>query len=125
MKRLFLIPFLSIALFSCTGGGSNATTTTPQEDSTENNRIDRFADLQVLQYKVPGFDKLTDQQKELVYYLSEAALSGRDILYAQNYEHNIQIRRTLEQIYEHFEGDRELVRELTVAHALQGALERI
>lgn len=85
------------------------TSQTEQSDTavTENNRVDRFADVQVLQYKVPGFDKLNNKQKELVYYLTQAALSGRDIIYAQNYKHNIQIRRVLEQIYTHYSGDRE------------------
>jgi len=58
----------------------------------------------VLRYQVPGLENLTSKQKELVYYLSQAALSGRDIAYASNYKHNIQIRRTLEAIYENYEG---------------------
>lgn len=68
---------------------------------------DRFADLAVLRYKVPGWDQLTDQQRELVYYLSEAARSGRDILWDQNYRHNLRIRKVLEQILEHYQGPRE------------------
>lgn len=77
---------------------------TVQESS--NNRIDRFADLQILQYKVPGFENLTLKQKTLVYYLSQASLAGRDIIYAQNYRYNIQIRRFLEVIYKEYNGDR-------------------
>ena len=67
-------------------------------------KVDRFADIQVLRYQVPGLDQLTTKQKELVYYLSQAALSGRDVIYASNYKHNIQIRRTLEAIYQNYEG---------------------
>lgn len=67
---------------------------------------DRFADKRILRYQVPGFDALTDQQKELLYYLSQAALSGRDIMYDQNYKYNLKIRRTLEEIVKHYPGDR-------------------
>ena len=67
---------------------------------------DRFADLQVLRYRVSGFETLTLQQKKLVYYLSEAALQGRDILFDQNGKYNLQIRRLLEVLYENYAGDR-------------------
>lgn len=69
-------------------------------------KVDRFADIQVLRYQVPGFDELTLQQKKLAYYLSQSALAGRDILWDQNYKFNLSIRRTLEQIYKHYQGDR-------------------
>ncbi|WP_241499045.1 dipeptidyl peptidase 3 [Rufibacter ruber] len=59
---------------------------------------DQFADLRILRYRVPGFEELTTQQKELLYYLYEAALSGRDIIYDQNYKHNLRIRRTLDAL---------------------------
>ncbi len=68
--------------------------------------IDRFADIQVLAYRVPGFDDLTLQQKQLLYYLYQAAYSGRDITYDQNYRHNLRIRRTLESIVRNYQGDR-------------------
>lgn len=96
-------------LAACTSGPKK---TGPASDveveslDTTGNRIDRFADLQILQYNVPGFEELTLKQKQLVYYLSQAALSGRDIIYAQNYRHNLQIRRFLETIYENYSGDR-------------------
>ncbi|MDB4976070.1 MAG: dihydrofolate reductase [Myxococcaceae bacterium] len=69
-------------------------------------RVDTFADVRVLRFRVPGFDKLSLQQKTLLYYLQEAALSGRDITYDQKYEHNLAIRRTLEAILTHYKGDR-------------------
>ncbi|MGB3617779.1 MAG: dihydrofolate reductase [Catalinimonas sp.] len=59
---------------------------------------DRFADLQILRYRVPGFDDLEPRRKELAYYLSEAALSGRDIIWDQNYRHNLRVRKTLEAL---------------------------
>ena len=69
-------------------------------------RVDRFADLEVFRYKVPGFEKLTLQQKKLLYYLSQAAIEGRDIIYDQNCKWNLAIRRTLESVYTQYEGDR-------------------
>lgn len=66
---------------------------------------DEFADLQVLRYQVPGFETLSPQQKELLYYLYEAALSGRDMIYDQNYKHNLRVRRTLEAIVGNYAGD--------------------
>ena len=67
---------------------------------------ERFADLQMLRYKVPGFDQLSLRQKTLVYYLSEAALCGRDILFDQNGAYNLRIRKMLETVYTGYQGDR-------------------
>jgi dipeptidyl-peptidase III len=79
-----------------------------QSNSTEAfaYEADRFADIRMLRYQVPGFDALSNKQKELLYYLSQAALSGRDIMYDQNYKHNLRIRRTIEEVIKHYEGDR-------------------
>lgn len=68
--------------------------------------VDRFADIEVLRYKVPDFEKLTLNQKILVYYLQEAALWGRDILWDQNYAQNLPIRDMLEAIYTNYDGDK-------------------
>ena len=68
--------------------------------------VDRFDDIKVIRYEVPGFDALSLQDKELIYYLSEAAKCGRDILFDQNCPMNLAVRRTLETIYQNFEGDR-------------------
>jgi dipeptidyl-peptidase III len=69
-------------------------------------QVDQFADLRILRYQVPGFDELTPRQKELIYYLGEAALWGRDIITDQNYKHNLTIRKTLDAVAEGFQGDR-------------------
>ncbi|MFA7357985.1 MAG: dihydrofolate reductase [Bacteroidales bacterium] len=66
-----------------------------------NYKVDRFADVEIIRYQVPGFEDLSLRQKKLVYYLSEAALWGRDIIYDQNYRHNLLIRQCLEAIYQH------------------------
>jgi dipeptidyl-peptidase-3 len=67
---------------------------------------ERFADIQLLRYEVPGFNGLPLRQKLLVYYLAEASLLGRDILWDQNSRYGLQIRKTLEAIYTHYEGDK-------------------
>lgn len=69
-------------------------------------KVDRFADIEILRYPVPGFNNLTLQQKELVYYLSQAALEGRDILWDQNNRYNLTIRRVCESLYENYMGDK-------------------
>lgn len=102
MKKLFLITTTAI-LF---GLGS-----TSCKDQTEETKfdytVDKFADLQILRYQVPGFEDLSLNQKLYIYYLSEAAQEGRDILFDQNGKYNIAIRRTLEAIYQNFNGDKE------------------
>ncbi|MDE6809385.1 MAG: dipeptidyl peptidase 3, partial [Muribaculaceae bacterium] len=68
--------------------------------------VDKFADIEVLRYQVPGFEELTPNQRKLVYYLTEAALAGRDILWDQNGKYNLEIRQLLENIYTRYTGDR-------------------
>ena len=69
--------------------------------------VDRFADVEVLRYEVPGFAELSLEEKKLAYYLSQAALAGRDIIYDQNYEHNLRIRKLLAAVIGSYSGDRE------------------
>lgn len=76
------------------------------ETGTFDYHVDKFADLEILRYQVPGFESLTLKQKELIYYLSQAALEGRDILYDQNNKYNLAIRRTLETIYLYYAESR-------------------
>jgi dipeptidyl-peptidase-3 len=66
----------------------------------------KFADCRILRYQLPGFDKLTPKQKELAYYLTQAAYAGRDIMWDQNYKHNLAIRDILENIYTNYSGDK-------------------
>jgi dipeptidyl-peptidase III len=79
-----------------------ATTSTP----TDQVLLDSFADLQILQYELPGWDKLDLRQKTFIYYLSEAALAGRDIIYDQHCKHNLAVRKTLEGIFNTYKGDK-------------------
>ncbi len=103
MKKLVLYALMSLALL--TGCGNQEQKTAP-ENQKFNYTVEQFADLQILRYKVTGFEDLTLQQKELVYYLSEAALWGRDIFYDQNGKYNLAISRALETIYTDYQGDR-------------------
>src|SRR4051812_39251946 len=66
----------------------------------------RFADIELLRYDVPGFENLSLNQKLLVYYLSEAAQCGRDMIYDQNNKFNLRLRKTFEELYTHYEGDK-------------------
>lgn len=96
-KTLFIVGVCALALVSCqkeTGKPFNYT-------------VDKFYDLEILRYQVPGFDELTLQQKTLAYYLSEAALQGRDILFDQNGRYNLRIRRALEALYLNYAGDKQ------------------
>ncbi len=68
--------------------------------------VDRFADVEVLRYQIPGFNELSLQEKKLAYYLSEAALAGRDIIFDQNYRHNLRIRKLLAAVVRTYGGDR-------------------
>ena len=88
-------------LASCGG----AKTTTAEADKFDYT-VEQFADLQILRYKVPEFETLTLKQKELVYYLTQAALEGRDILFDQNGKYNLRIRRMLEAVYTNYKGDK-------------------
>lgn len=76
------------------------------QDKPFDYNVDRFADIEVLRYKVPNFESLSLDQKRLVYYLTEAAIWGRDILWDQNYKHNLAIRDLIESVYTNYKGDR-------------------
>ncbi len=77
-----------------------------KENDNFNYKVDMFADIEVLRYQVIDFQNLSLQQKQYIYYLSQAALEGRDILFDQNYKYNLLIRKTFEVIYENYTGDR-------------------
>ncbi len=98
MKKI--IPTLIIGTMA--GLGANA-----YVDKNFNYHVDRFADIEVLRYEVPEFDRLTPRQRTMVYNLTQAAQMGRDIIWDQNGRYNLQIRQLLERIYQNYEGDRE------------------
>ena len=94
-----------MCLLTATALATSCGTQKEETDFTYND--ERFADLQMLRYRVEGFDRLSLRQKTLVYYLSEAALTGRDILWDQNGRYNLRIRQLLESVYTDYTGDRE------------------
>ncbi len=107
----------SVLLTSCgeTQKTDDSTTTELSDTLTIINNVDDenfeyvvedFADVQVLRYQIHGFNQLSLQQQKLVYYLYEAGLAGRDIIWDQNYRHNLAIRNALENIYKNYNGDK-------------------
>lgn len=103
MKNHLIISVATAAVLLT--GCSGTKKTTAQADKFDYT-VEQFADLQILRYRVPGFEDLSLKQKELVYYLTEAALEGRDILFDQNGKYNLRIRRMLEAIYTNYKGDK-------------------
>lgn len=98
---------IGVMLFACNSDKKKEGDAVKPETKTEFEvEADRFADIQVLRYEVPGFNELDLQKKKLVYYLYQAALSGRDIIYDQKYKHNLSIRKTLEGIWTTYKGDK-------------------
>ena len=103
MKKQLLSVALAATLLGACGGASK---TAPAETEKFSYTVEQFADLQILRYRVPGFETLSLDQKKLVYYLTEAALQGRDILFDQNGRYNLVIRRMLEAVYTGYTGDK-------------------
>jgi len=102
MKRTFYLFIMAIGLLSMVSCNSNK-----EKDNSEeiNYIVDQFADIQILRFTVPGFEELTLKQKELIYYLNQAALEGLDIIYDQNNKHNLSIKRCLEAVYQYSNAD--------------------
>lgn len=111
MSMKYLIaPSLILAalLFSCSDPAENEENSeiTESSEMEVEGQVDRFADIQVIRYDIVDFDKLTTDQKKLVYFMSQAGLAGRDIIYDQNNPFNLEIRNGLEDIIEKYDGDK-------------------
>lgn len=104
-KYFFLFGFAAFLLIGCSDATDQPT---DGGDTTEEFvwNPESFADKKIIRYQIPGFDKLTLQQKKLVYYLTQAGYAGRDISYDQNYRHNLAIRRAVEHVINNYEGDK-------------------
>ena len=107
IKSLLIVIFISAFLFNCNTDTGDYYV--PNSESDFEYKVDEFADLKVIRYQIPGWDELTLKEKKLVYYLVQAGLAGRDIMWDQNYRHNLEIRSTLENIYANYSGDRSSV----------------
>lgn len=103
--KLITVVMLSTIFMSC---NQNAKTAKKEKSETDTFRylLEQFADLKIIRYQVPGFEQLSLKQKELIYYLSQAALSGNEITWDQNYKYNLTVKHTLEAIVENYKGDR-------------------
>ncbi|MDX1317482.1 MAG: dihydrofolate reductase, partial [Xanthomarina gelatinilytica] len=77
-----------------------------KEEKTFDYNVEQFADIKILRYQIPGWDNLTLKEQKLVYYLTQAGLAGRDIIWDQNYRHNLKIRKALETVYANYSGDK-------------------
>ena len=104
IRSLFLVLFLSFLFFNCADEKGNYYT--PKSADSFEFKVDQFADLAILRYQIPGWEELTLKEKELVYYLTQAGLAGRDMIWDQKYRYNLEIRSALENIYRNFSGDR-------------------
>lgn len=106
--RFYLMLLLASTIFiSCADAvvdNPAATEISPDDDFTH--QVDEFADIKILRYQIPGWEDLTLKEQKLVYYLTQAGLSGRDIIWDQNYKHNLKIREALEKVYTQYEGDK-------------------
>jgi dipeptidyl-peptidase-3 len=97
---------LAITMSQSCKNHSHPEDTGAKKENTFEYVTEQFADLQILRYQVPGFDELSTKEKELLYYLYEAALCGRDIIFDQKYKHNLAIRHTLDNIVQTYGGDK-------------------
>ena len=97
-----------LVLFNISCGPNESTSATDKVEATDDFQYmtEQFADVKIIRYRIPAWDKLNLKEKKLVYYLTRAGLAGRDIMYDQNYRNNLIIRNTLENIYRHFNGDK-------------------
>ena len=114
-KSIYVTMFASLMLLGCNESQAQQEENKKKEnteliENTQNEDfeyvVESFADIQVLRYQIHGFDKLSLKQQKLVYYLYEAGLAGRDIIWDQNYRHNLAIRNALEKVYQNYQGDK-------------------
>ena len=106
MKIKLLILGVVISLMTLNCSDKKEDYYIPESEDSFEYKVDQFADLAILRYQIPGWEELTLKEKELVYYLTQAGLAGRDIMWDQKYRHNLEIRSALENIYRNFSGDK-------------------
>jgi dipeptidyl-peptidase-3 len=103
LKALFRICLFALLLVACKDDVKEETVEKTEVDFNFN--VEQFADIKILRYQIPGWENLTLKEQKLVYYLTEAGLAGRDIMWDQNYRHNLKIRRALEKVYIEYGSD--------------------
>src|SRR5690606_16063752 len=109
LNHLWILLLVSSLFFSCkensTGDPNIAQVDTLAQENF-NYTVEEFADIKILRYQIPGWENLSLKEQKLVYYLVEAGLAGRDIMWDQNYRHNLKIREALENIYTTYQGEK-------------------
>ena len=108
LKSILSAAFVATLLWSCGNDKAEKLTTQeePKVETAFNFNVEEFADIKILRYQIPGWEKLTLKEQKLVYYLTQAGLAGRDIMWDQNYRHNLKIRKALENVYTNYKGDK-------------------
>jgi dipeptidyl-peptidase-3 len=112
MKKKYLIGILlaTMIVISCADEKKTSELSVEKNEVEKSGEFDynveQFADIKVLRYQISGWENLTLKEQKLVYYLTQAGLSGRDIIWDQNYRHNLTIRKALENVYNTYEGDK-------------------
>jgi len=108
MKQLLSFALACTVLVSCNQEKKTAVEApvAVKKEQTFDYNVEQFADIKILRYQIPGWEHLTLKEQKLVYYLTQAGLAGRDIMWDQNYRHNLKIRTALEAIYTHYDGDK-------------------
>ena len=104
LKSLFKICLFALLIVACKNEVKEEPVETVETDFSFN--VEEFADIKILRYQIPGWENLSLKEQKLVYYLTQAGLAGRDIMWDQNYRHNLKIRHALETVYTKFEGDK-------------------
>ena len=103
LKSIFKICLFALFLVACKDDGKDVAEEITAAEFSYN--VEQFADIKILRYQIPGWEDLSLKEQKLVYYLTEAGLAGRDIMWDQNYRHNLKIRRALENVYAKYNGD--------------------
>ncbi|WP_298497156.1 dihydrofolate reductase [uncultured Algibacter sp.] len=108
LKSILTLVCITTILFACGNDKSNNNqdTVVSKETVSFDHNVEQFADIKVLRYQIPGWEQLSLKEQKLVYYLVQAGLSGRDIMWDQNYRHNLTIRKALENIFTNYNGDK-------------------
>lgn len=118
MKKLKILALsITIALTGCDSSNTQMSSAKETESASQTASVvekkgdfvwktEQFADIKILRYQIPGWEKLSLKQKQFTYFLTEAGYAGRDIIWDQNYRHNLTIRNALETIIRDYQGDK-------------------
>lgn len=123
LKSILNLVLVATLFLSCGHDKSkeNTENLSVKESVAFNYNVEQFADIKILRYQIPGWENLTLKEQTLVYYITQAGLAGRDIMWDQNYRHNLKIRKALEHVYSNYSGDKKS----TDWHAFETYLKRV